>query len=123
MILSMPLPVGLDVVVRERVGRTIADARSEKGWTQRDLATHAGFDAMTVSRVERGVGGELETIIRLARTLGVPLGELFTEYAEHEAQQVELREVKALVVDVMGQIAELTERLDRLTPPDGQEGS
>ena len=116
-LLSMPLPVGHEEAIRERAGERLRGAREAQGLTQRAVSIQAGIDQMTVSRAERGLTGDLGTLSLIARTLGVYLGDLFTEPEEREAQQVELRDLKALLEDVLA-------RIDRLENPpvDGQPG-
>lgn len=59
------------------IGERIAAARRDRGWTQEDLAYHAGLTVRTISRAENG---EREarglTLRKIASALTVPVGEL-----------------------------------------------
>lgn len=62
--------------VRE-VGRRMETARRQMGLTQRELARRMQVEHSTVLQMERGEGNpRLKTLLRLARVLGMPLGEL-----------------------------------------------
>ncbi len=52
--------------------------RKERGLTLRDLSHLTGLDIGTISRAERGLSvPSWQTKVRLARSLRVPLGNLF----------------------------------------------
>jgi transcriptional regulator with XRE-family HTH domain len=57
--------------------------RTKKGWTQQDLADHAGVNVGTVSRLERGTGPlpEAPIVRKLAAALGVAPEALWTDPA------------------------------------------
>jgi len=56
--------------------RKIQRARTIRGWTRRRLATAAGVDPATVSRIERGTSRNPETIKKVADILGLSMEEL-----------------------------------------------
>lgn len=56
-----------------RLGNAIRDARKDRGWSQLDLAEHAGASRPTVARVERGDPVTTETLAKLAGVLGLEL--------------------------------------------------
>ena len=61
--------------IRLRIGRQIADLRSQKGMTQQQLADAAGITRVHVSRVESGkysVG--LDILAKIANALDVRVG-------------------------------------------------
>jgi transcriptional regulator with XRE-family HTH domain len=60
------------------LGSTIRRLRDERGWTQGELAYHAGVDQSHVSRIESGATKDtkVSTIIAIARALGVTIDEL-----------------------------------------------
>ena len=61
---------GRTVRTSEALGRTLRDARRERGWTQGALATRAGVSQPTVSNFERGVGdASLSTLWKLLAAL------------------------------------------------------
>jgi transcriptional regulator with XRE-family HTH domain len=63
--------------VRERLSRNLQRLRSEKGWSQEELAFQSGLHRTYVSGVERGVRNPTVTVVeKLARALGQPLGAL-----------------------------------------------
>ena len=56
----------------------IRDLRKAEGWTQERLADSSGVAVRTIQRIEAGDEGSLETLTALARTLAVPVKDLFT---------------------------------------------
>lgn len=60
------------------MGRAIARRRKELRLTQAELATRAGLDQTTVSRVEAGEGS-FGSCYTLAQTLGLSLADLFPQ--------------------------------------------
>lgn len=56
------------------LGRTLRDARLERGLTQSDLAQRSGLTQTTVSSIERGLSNvSLDTLLRLVATLRLEL--------------------------------------------------
>ena len=45
---------------------TLQDRRTAQGWTQEQLAEHAGLSVRTIQRIERGAPATLETLKCLA---------------------------------------------------------
>jgi len=61
------------------VGMTVKRLRAERGWTQEELAQRAKVARVSIARLETAPKSRrpaLRTIERLARALGVPVGEL-----------------------------------------------
>ena len=64
-------------VVSEAVGRTIRDARKERGYSQEAFALAAGLDRSYMGAVERGEFNlTLETLLKIAGALGILVSEL-----------------------------------------------
>lgn len=64
--------------VQRAFGRRIRDLRKSMKFSQERLASVAGIDRSYIGQVERGeVNVSLQNIARIARGLGVPLGDLF----------------------------------------------
>ena len=60
-----------------RFGEKLRKLRKERGISQEELAARAGLHRTYVSSVERGERNvSLETIDKLARGLGLPMGDL-----------------------------------------------
>lgn len=56
----------------------IKNARHEKEYTQRQLAFEAGLSRSQIDRIENGhINPTVSTIFAIARTLEIPLSELF----------------------------------------------
>ncbi len=71
--------MAVDIGQREvrTMGTRVRVAREQAGWTQRELARRMQMTHTTLARIESGSSNpRLKTLIRLARVLGVPLGEL-----------------------------------------------
>ena len=63
--------------IRRQISRNLRRLRTEKGWSQEELADRAGLHRTYVSGVERGVRNPTITIVAaLAKALGVPPAEL-----------------------------------------------
>ncbi|MDX3774173.1 helix-turn-helix domain-containing protein [Chromatiaceae bacterium AAb-1] len=45
--------------VFQQLGKTIRQTRKQRGWTQQQLAQHAGLDRMTIGALERGLPQDL----------------------------------------------------------------
>jgi len=58
--------------------RNLKKLRNKKGWSQERLAREAGISYNTLIKIERGgiKNPRLETLIKLAKTLGVSLDKL-----------------------------------------------
>lgn len=68
---------GNESIFRE-IGSRIAELRTQEGWTQESLAERVGRDPSYVARIETGQRhATVETLQRIARALGVEVGELF----------------------------------------------
>lgn len=64
--------------IRKKFGKRITGLRYERDWTQEDLAAASGISTRSISSIENGVYSvTLDTIQKLARGLGIPLGKLF----------------------------------------------
>lgn len=62
------------------LGRRIRRLRLERGWSQEELAHRARLDRTYVGGIERGERNvAVMNLLRLARVLSVPVGELFVE--------------------------------------------
>lgn len=89
------------------VGKRIKAARTEKHWTQMDLAREASVSLATVQRWERGQLPRVRELIRLAELLDVPVENLVEPRREDPTVQEELEEVKLEVA----RLSALVERL------------
>lgn len=68
-----------------RLAAASAKKRQEKGLTQEELAKAAGLSLKMVQKIEGGQKGfRMETVIRIAETLGVSLGSLADMQGEGE---------------------------------------
>ena len=57
----------------------IQDRRSQLGWSQEELAMHAGVSARTIQRIETGKRASLETLKCLAAVFETTVSELVQE--------------------------------------------
>lgn len=76
--MSRPTPPDERVLARRReVGERIRQVRETHNLSQPDVCGRAGIDVATYSRIERGHSSPLlDTLIRIADAIGVPLTEL-----------------------------------------------
>ena len=66
--------------IQKQLGQRLQQARRGKGWTQEDLAHHAGLDFSYVNQLENGKRNpSLETLYKIATALGVPLKDLIPD--------------------------------------------
>ncbi|MEU1275352.1 helix-turn-helix transcriptional regulator [Streptomyces sp. NPDC005799] len=76
----MPRPTPPDdrVIARRRqVGERIRHVREHHDLTQLDVCERSGIDVATYSRIEQGHSSPLlDTLIRIADAIGVPLADL-----------------------------------------------
>ncbi|WP_018547459.1 helix-turn-helix domain-containing protein [Streptomyces sp. LaPpAH-108] len=62
---------------RVRIGRRIREVREERGLTQQQVFLRAPLSRTYYQHVENGTKNpKLETLLRIARAIGVPLSEL-----------------------------------------------
>jgi transcriptional regulator with XRE-family HTH domain len=75
---SRPTPPDERVLARRRqVGEQIRRVREQHNMTQPDVCGLSGIDVATYSRIEQGHSSPLlDTLIRIADAIGVPLAEL-----------------------------------------------
>ncbi len=72
--------MGLGMKLGPAFGRRLREVRADRGLSQNQLARRAKMRPSAIGRLERGARAPaLETILRLARGLGVPPGALLDE--------------------------------------------
>lgn len=63
-----------DINTRVHLGRTLAEARTQRNLSQSDLSRVSGIQQAEISKIERGLGNPtLTTLERLTQQLGVRL--------------------------------------------------
>jgi len=68
--------------VKSRFGNTLRQLRDERGYAQEERAERAGLHRHYVCGVERGERNvALENIVKLAKALSVPPGDLFVGFS------------------------------------------
>jgi transcriptional regulator with XRE-family HTH domain len=93
------VPKKRDHDLLREIGRRVARARRDRGWTQERLAEAIGIEAVTMSRWETGDRAlSISTLADVARVLGVRLGDLLDAdrplpAPRHGAEQTELLRV------------------------------
>lgn len=66
--------------IRRRIGLNIKAARTNKGWSQEEMADHSRLHRTYISGLERGVRNPtVMVIMKIASALGTPPGRLFDE--------------------------------------------
>ena len=62
------------------IGNLLKAMRQKRGWSQTDLAKRCGVDQSTIHRIEVGaISPRFETVVKIARVLGVTLDDLSEE--------------------------------------------
>jgi len=62
-----------------KVGKRVRNLRTDRGWSQEELADRSGVNRSYMSRVELGKSDvSLSVLHKIARTLGISLAELLT---------------------------------------------
>ncbi|MGW5231889.1 helix-turn-helix domain-containing protein [Streptomyces nodosus] len=79
--MSRPTPPDDRVITRRRqVGEQIRRVREQHHLTQHEVCGRSGIDVATYSRIEQGHSAPLlDTLIRIADAIGVPLSDLVRE--------------------------------------------
>lgn len=66
--------------IRRRFADRVRALRKAKGWSQEELAEHAGIHRTFVSQIERATKrSTIDTVDKVAKALGVRCGELLDE--------------------------------------------
>ena len=68
-------PQGSAVLAAGEPGRSVRLFRTERGWSQQELANRAGWSQSTISRIEDGktrAAYDMEVLAALARILDIP---------------------------------------------------
>ena len=62
--------------------KNLVKIRKQKGWSQEKLAVESEISYNTIIKIERGgiVNPKIETVIKLAKALGVSIDELVSGY-------------------------------------------
>lgn len=99
------------------IGRRIAAARQNKGWTQLTFAIEANISPSTVARWEAGKLPPVRELMRIADVLGVE-PEAFVEpptsaSADVDSLRQAVREELGEVIDLMRSIEARLERVER----------
>lgn len=69
---------------RRQLARRVRLLRAVRGWTQEGLAAECDLHRTYVSGIERGTRNVgLDNLERLARALGVAIGDLFSDSNDH----------------------------------------
>lgn len=63
--------------LKKKVGQRIVELRSQKGWSQSDLARACGKDRQAMEKLENGkVNPTIYTLLEISKALEVKLSEL-----------------------------------------------
>jgi transcriptional regulator with XRE-family HTH domain len=62
-----------------KIGKRVRNLRTDRGWSQEELADRSGVNRSYMSRVELGKSDvSLSVLHKIARTLGISLAEMLT---------------------------------------------
>lgn len=63
--------------LKKKIGQRIVELRSQKGWSQSDLARASNKDRQAIEKLENGkVNPTVYSLLEIAKALEVPLKEL-----------------------------------------------
>lgn len=63
--------------LKKKIGQRIVELRTQKGWSQSDLARACKKDRQAIEKLENGkVNATVYTLLEVAETLGVTLSKL-----------------------------------------------
>jgi transcriptional regulator with XRE-family HTH domain len=72
--------MGTSATSTEQISESVRVHRSEKGWSQLELANRAGLDRKTVNRIENGrFAPSVTTLLAVSTALGVSVNNLLGE--------------------------------------------
>ena len=79
------------------IGRRVAQARKDRGWTQEQLAEAVGIEPVTLSRLETGDRAlSLSTLSNISKVLDMGIGDLLDVERELPAPENSPEEVELL---------------------------
>ena len=105
-----------DQELLKNIGKRVAKARKDRGWTQETLAEALGIEPVTLSRLETGDRAlSLSTVSRISEVLQVSLGDLLDQQRELPVadQSPDLAEMTRLFSDLPAQRRDLLLRMAR----------
>jgi transcriptional regulator with XRE-family HTH domain len=73
---------------RLALGKRIKELRKARGMTHRVMVSDHGFHLTQIARIERGESLSVQTLLRLAETFQVPVGELISGIGEIEGGEI-----------------------------------
>ena len=81
------------------VGFKVLMKLDELQWTQKDLAKAMGVTPQQVNKIVRGKQNlTLETLVKLQKTLHIPIMATFNESTEHDAEKISANEKTVILV-------------------------
>lgn len=89
----------MDPAIKVKLGQVVREFRKQRGLTQAQLGRAVGVTLSQISNIETGhTPPSLDTLVRIARTLRVPLSEVFAFDGTNGARGSEQRaKIMALV--------------------------
>ena len=92
--------------------------RRAAGFTQKELASELGVEAITVSRWERGVTSpSLSRLRGIAELTGTTVSELVRAPEASTAHALELAALRDELAETREMVARIAQTLERLAPP------
>jgi transcriptional regulator with XRE-family HTH domain len=73
---------------RLALGKRIKELRKQRGMTHRVMVSDYGFHLTQIARIERGESFSVPTLLRLAETFQVPVGELIVGIGEIDRDEL-----------------------------------
>ena len=74
---------------RVALGKRIKELRKQRGMTHRVMVSDHGFHLTQIARIERGESFSVPTLLRLAETFQVPVGELISGIGEIDGDELQ----------------------------------
>ena len=80
------------------LGRRVAQARKQQGWTQAVLAKRTGVSLSFIGHIERGSRvASMDSVVRIANALATGVDELLTDSLDARVQQVSSRRARLML--------------------------
>jgi transcriptional regulator with XRE-family HTH domain len=104
----------------QEIGRRLATARDDKGWTQMQFAIEASVSMSSVQRWESGKLPPVRELVRIAELLDIDADVLVTEPGAAMTEEEFRREVRERLEAIFEKVQRLEDRQEAEWPPQAE---